>query len=331
MSQETEKFVGRLESKVGTEVQLDKEMAALTLRIVTRALFSADIEESEDELLEAFELYNQYVSDLSVNPARSFLFNINGRDRAFKKSLAKTDKLIYRLIKKRRKENTERYDLLAMLMGARDEETGEAMDDKMLRDEVMTFFFAGHETSANALNWTWYLLSQNEEIANKLREESFQLLGNALPSFTEVTQLQYTKQVVQESMRLYPPVWVLFRSNHQIDHLGDFEIPKDAFVALSVYNLHRNPAVWNDPYTFDPDRFTPENAKERDAFAYLPFGGGPRICIGNHFAMLEAQLIISVLSRHFKFEYTGKSKPEPRPLITLSPWEGMPMKVSLVE
>jgi cytochrome P450 len=212
-----------------------------------------------------------------------------------------------------------------MLMLTRDEETGETMNDRQLRDEVMTLMLAGHETTATTLTWTWYLLSEHPDVARRLREELAAVLGGRTPTMSDVPNLVYTRMVIEESLRLYPPAWVTVRKVDNDDIIGGYHIPAGSTVVVSAYVLHRNPTFWPDPERFDPERFTPERVAERPRFAYIPFSAGPRQCIGNTFALVEAQLILATIAQRYHLDVAPGHRVAPEPLITLRPKGGMPV------
>jgi cytochrome P450 len=247
------------------------------------------------------------------------------RNRAYRGAQQELDRVVYGIIEKRRKDGGEADDVLAMLMAARDEETGEAMDDRQLRDEVMTMFLAGHETTANALAWTWSLLSKNPAERRKLEAEVDAVLGDRPPTFDDLASLKYTRMVVDESMRLYPPAWIVGRTAMQDDTIRGYRVPKGSFVAAATYLTHRHPGFWSNPEGFDPERFTPEASASRHRYAYIPFGAGPRICIGNAFAIMEAQLVTAMIAQRFRVDLASGAKLEPEPLITLRPRGGVPV------
>lgn len=212
-----------------------------------------------------------------------------------------------------------------MLMLATDEETGEVMDDRQLRDEVMTIFLAGHETTANALSWTFYLLSLHPDIERRMHAEVVEVLGDRTPTVDDLPRLSYTRQVLDESMRLYPPAWLISRSPIQDDEIGGYTIPAGETILISPYTMHRNPAYWDNPEGFDPERFTPEKQAARPRFAYFPFGGGPRICIGNNFALMESQLILAMISQRYRLHLVSGHPVAPQTMITLRPRYGILM------
>ena len=212
-----------------------------------------------------------------------------------------------------------------MLLSARDEETGEAMTDEQLRVEVTTFLLAGQETTSLALTWTWYLLSQHAGAQRRLEEEIDAVLNGRPPEGADLANLPYTRMVIDEALRLYPPAWGFSRQALGDDELGGFHLPRGWLAFVVPYVLHRLPAFWQDPDVFDPDRFIPERSADRPKFVYIPFGAGPRQCIGNHFALIEAQLIVATLAQRYRLQLVPRHRVEPWPLITLRPRFGMPM------
>ncbi len=250
------------------------------------------------------------------------------RNLAFKRARAELDRVVYDIIASRRRRHAPKGDLLDMLLAAREQGSGEGMTDRQLRDEVMTLLLAGHETTATTLTWTWYLLSKHPGAARKLRAELDVVLGGRLPGVGDLPALEYTQRVVRESMRLYPPVWVISRTAIEEDEIGGYTIPAGSILLLSQYAMHRHPDFWENPEGFDPDRFSPERSEGRHRYAYFPFGGGPRLCIGANLAMLETELILAILAQRYRLELLPGHPVEPEPLITLRPRYGMKMMLS---
>jgi cytochrome P450 len=236
------------------------------------------------------------------------------------------ERVVTRIVEERRRTDApEHNDLLAMLLNAKDADTGEPMDDTQLRDEVRTVFLAGHETTANALTWTWYLLACNPDSAKKLRSELARVLGGRVPTVDDLPQLAYTKMVIEESMRLLPPAWTMSREAIADDEIDGYRIPSGSTVVLSQFITQRHPDFWEDPEKFEPERFTPERVHQRHRFAYFPFGGGPRFCIGSNFAMLEAQLVLATIAQRYELDLVRDHPVQPEPLITLRPKYGLVM------
>jgi cytochrome P450 len=305
---------------------LFEEMQQLTLYVAAKAFLNVDIRGDAaafgHAVGEMVEFYGRWVRTaiLALVPPRYMTYVPR-----FRRALNTMDTIVYRLIAERRQSVATQDDLLSLLLNARDEETGESMSDQQLRDEVMTLLFAGHETTASALTWTFYLLSKHPDVRQRLQEELEKVLAGREPNLDDLTALPYTRQVIQESLRLYPPAWGLFRVAVEEDTLLGYRIrPKDR-IALSPYVIHRNPVYWPDPERFDPDRFEAKQAEARPRYAYLPFGGGARQCIGQHFAMLEMQLVLATLAQHFTLDLVPNHPVIPEALITLRPRHGMHM------
>jgi cytochrome P450 len=213
-----------------------------------------------------------------------------------------------------------------MLLQARDEETGQAMSDTQIRDEIITLLIAGHETVASALTWTWYLLSLHPAVRARLKNEVDTVLGIRPPTSADLPNLPYTAQVFSEALRLFPPAWVITRHASGPDMLDGYEIPAGALVILSPYALHRHPEFWPNPEGFDPERFVPGNPPAR--FSYIPFGGGPRLCIGNTFAQIEASLILARLTQYYRLDLIPGEKVQVDALVTLRPHGGLRMRLA---
>jgi cytochrome P450 len=204
------------------------------------------------------------------------------------------------------------------------------MTDLQLRDEVMTIVLAGHETTANALSWTFFLLSRHPDVARRLKKEVDDVLGGRVPELDDLPRLAYTKQVVEEALRLYPPAWVFERQAIETDSIGGFQIDKGAIVGISPWSIHRSTKLWDNPEGFDPDRFAPEAVAARPKLAYLPFGAGPRFCIGNAFALMETQIILSMITQRYALELVPGHPVEPEALVTLRPRHGIKMTLRRV-
>jgi cytochrome P450 len=328
----TEEAVDRFKaySENGGDVDMLPEMTDLTLDIISKSIFSSGLSrEKAMQVGEHITRLNEYAVEKLNNPIRlpaKFPTPFNIRER---KSMQALDDVIYAIIEARRKEGVSKDDLLSILLDAKEEETGEGMDNKQLRDEVMTIFIAGNETSSNALSWMFYLLSQNPEAEQKMMAEINEKLdaGTEL-TFENLMQFNYVRMVIEESMRLYPPAWSVGRRNIEDDEIGGYHIEKGTNVLVPLFLFHRSAKYWDEPMAFRPERFAPDKRNNIDRFVYMPFGGGPRLCIGNHFAMLEMQIILILLYRHFKFELQPGFVAEEDPLITLRPKNGMKMKVS---
>jgi cytochrome P450 len=246
--------------------------------------------------------------------------------RRLDKARTRLDTTIYGLIRERRKSEQDTGDLLSMLLFAQDEEKdGAKMTDQQVRDEALTLFLAGHETTANALTWSWYLLSQHPEIEQRLHEEIDSVLGNRPPELADVPNLRYTEMILSEALRLYPPAWAIGRMATGPFTLGNTEVPAKSICILSPYLIHRDPRWFPDPEKFDPERWTPEARESRPKFSYFPFGGGARICIGERFAWMEGVIVMAAIAQKWRLRLAPGQSVEPLPLITLRVKGGLRM------
>ena len=315
----------RLEALRGTVVDVAEEMQRVTLQIVGLTLLGHDpgahASAVGDSLHFLLRLANQRTTRLFEVPASL----PTAENRKFRQTRAVLDRIVFEMIEDRRKNPGDRGDLLSMLMEAHDAETGEKMDDRQLRDEVMTIFLAGHETTANALTWTFMLLSRFPQARRDLQGELADVLGGRTPSAEDLARLPLTRATVDEGLRLYPPAWMIARSVIGPDEIGGYDVPAGSIVFLSPYVVHRNPRLWEDPEGFDPRRFTGDRAVPRGA--YFPFGAGPRQCIGNGFATMEAQLVLATIAQRVRLELVPGHPVDPEPSITLRPRHGMKMLV----
>jgi cytochrome P450 len=246
----------------------------------------------------------------------------------FRRALRELEGVVYRIIAERRQSGREEADLLSMFLSAQDEETGARMTDRQLRDEVMTMLLAGHETTSLALAWTYWLLWQHPDVEARMADEVDQAIRGARAGFGDLEKLTYTRKVLDESLRVYPPAWGFSRRALADDEIGGYRVPAGSIAFLIPYVVHRRPALWPDPERFDPERFTPERQAERPRFAYFPFGGGPRQCIGNQFAIMEALLILATVAPRFRIRVSADARVVPEPLITLRPKFGIPVTLA---
>lgn len=312
----------------GTTLDISEEMMRLTLAIVGKTLFDADVESDAPEVGEAMSVVMDLFNTITI-PFFELLQKLPlPQLRRFDSARAKLDAIIFRMIEERRRSGKDRGDLLSMLLLAQDEEgDGGRMTDAQLRDEAMTIFLAGHETTANALTWTWYLLSQSPEVETKLHEEIDQVLGGRLPTAEDVARLRYTEMVLAESMRLYPPAWAIGRMALHDCEIGGYVVRRRSLVLLSQYVMHRDARYFSNPLRFDPERWTPEARESRPQFSYFPFGGGPRRCIGESFAGMEGILLLATLAQQWQMRLAPNHVVALRPVITLRPKHGMRMTV----
>lgn len=331
MVEVAEKYVGNLTGRAagpaGLEVEIAEEMMGLTADIVLKTLFSTENQTDTSEIYRIMVQAQDYIIRRTVKPWLTPVAYLDGRHRRFKKDMAWFDANLFGIIEQRRNDPDPPNDLLTMLLQSRYEDTGEPMSDRQLRDEATTLFAAGHETSSNALTWTLYLLAQNPMVMEKLRREIEDVLGGRTPKFADLRELEYTAQVIQEGMRLYPPAFAVGREPQADDEILGVKIPKGSVMFISICGLHRHPKYWERPHDFFPEHFSKEKAAERPKLAYLPFGAGPRMCIGNHFAMMEMQLLLVLLVGHFDFNLAAFAPVEPEPLVTLKPKHGIPMSI----
>jgi cytochrome P450 len=293
-------------ARTGEPVDIVKEMATLTLSITAKVLFGVELGDRAGSVGQAVNMG----ADLLEKP----------RNPRFRNALQEVDQVVLAIIAERRKSNVDSGDLLSLMLETRDEETGQGMDDQQVRNQVITLLLAGYETTANALTWTWFLLVQHPDELEKLRAEVETVLaGKQAPRFDDLARLRYSRMVFEEGMRIYPPAWIMGRKSLAEDEVGDFRIPANTVIAISPYTMHRHPGFWESPEVFDPERFTPERSAGRHRFAYLPFGGGPRQCIGNNLAMAEAQIIIPMVVRRYNLELLPDQPIKPDPLFILRP------------
>jgi len=311
----------------GKEINIASEMMALTLQIVGKTLLNADVKSDAKNVGVALSFLLKAVNKRTRTPVLLPLWVPVPHHLKIRKAVKSINNVLDKIFEERRNNSSSRYDLLSMLMEAKYEDTGEHMDNRQLRDEVMTLFVAGHETTANALSWTLHLLSTSPDVLNNCREEMNRVLNDQLPSFDRLAELKYITMVLEESMRLYPPAWIIGRKTIHPDVVGQYSIPGGHNLLICPFALHRDKRFWSEPEKFDPLRFTPDEIKKRPKFAYLPFGGGPRLCIGNNFALMEMQIVIAMLLQNFDIEPVAGKKVTTEPLITLRPKNGIWLKL----
>ncbi len=330
MTRAAEEVAGRWEraARAGAVADVAQDMMRLTLHVVAETLLGTDVRAETDELGRAVTHVLQ-----DVNARTRVLYDVppevpTRRNRALARRLAVLDTVVLRAVAEHRAGKGRPGDLLNLLLEARDDD-GQGMTDGQIRDEVMTIFLAGHETTANALAWTFHLLSLHPGIDRAMADEIQGVLGGRVPTPEDVPRLEYTTRVIKESMRLYPPAWILGRLAEQDDEIAGVAVPRGTLVFASPYVTHRHPDIWPNPEGFDPDRFTHEREASRARFAYFPFGGGPRICIGQAFAMMEAVLVVATLVQRARPEHLPGHQAVPQPLITLRPRGGLPMRMRM--
>jgi cytochrome P450 len=312
-------------ASTGIPVDVDEEMMQLTRTVVVRALLGADLGPFTSTIDQAWTTINEHIGESFWSLGFDTL--PTPKYRRFKAARAVLRGAVDHVIAERRRNppgDDGGSDLLSMLM-ARDEETGEVMTDEQLRVEVTTFLLAGQETTSLALTWTWYLLSQHPQARQRLEDELDAVLGGRPPESSDLATLPYLRMVVDESLRLYPPAWGFSRQALADDRLGGFRLPRGWLAFVIPYVLHRLPAFWPNPEQFDPERFLPERSADRPKFAYIPFGAGPRQCIGNQFALIETQLSLATFAQSYRLHLPPGHRADAWPLITLRPRFGMPM------
>jgi cytochrome P450 len=282
------------------QIDLHEEMTKLTLRIVGESLFGQDLSGDSGLSTPAFSIALRAVVERGNTAVALPMWVPTPGNLRLRRALRTLDSLVFHVIERQRAGQGAPGTLLELLMTAVDEETGERMNDRQLRDEVITMYVAGHETTALAMTWGWHLLSHHPEICDKLQAELAQVLGGRVPTLKDVPRLRYTRMVLDEAMRLYPPIWSIARDVREDDVIDGFRIPAGSTVLLSQFVTHHRPDVWHQPDVFDPERFSPDAVKQRHRFAYFPFSAGPRVCIGNNFALIEGTLILATVCQRYR-------------------------------
>ena len=298
----------------------------LTLEIIAQVMFSSDVREEVEIVSKEIGFSNAAAMRRILRPITAPKWMPTPFNLRAKQSIDNLNAVVYKIIRERR-EHPGRYDdLLETLITAVDDE-GNGMTDEQLRDEVMTIFVAGHETTAVAMSWIWYLLSQNREKESILLEELKTTLSGSIEPDTDYNSLSYSKQVIEESMRLYPPAWSVGRMTLKEEVLGGYRVPAGTNIIIPLYIMQRDERYWDLPEKFEPARFKQETRNDINRFVYMPFGAGPRVCIGNHLAMLEMVIMLSELASRFELDYAAETPPELEALVTLRPKAGMPMRI----
>lgn len=287
-------------ARTGEPIELSREMSRITLSQMGRAVLTEDMNETRPRVRDGIRFImthddrDRSLWDLVRIPRPSW--------KRYAQAIAALDEMIYEVIAQRHQSPGAPDDMLSLLMAARDVETGEGMNDELLRDEVMNLFVGGHEATATALAWTWYQIRRHPQVEQRMRQEIAEVLGEREPGVRDLPNLRYTTQVFQESMRLLPPAWLVGRVAMGADRIGGWDIPPGATVGICTYLLHRHPDFWEDVETFDPERFDPERVAKRHRHAYMPFGAGQRLCIGNHLAQMQATVVLAMGLRRFRME-----------------------------
>lgn len=309
-------------------VDVVQEMSDLALKVVVKALFSLELSDEKQAI------FRHAITEAQAEMAAFLRLPVvplsvpTPSHRRFWRSIKIVNDMLYEIIAEYRDASQpQQTDILSMLLAARDSETGEALSDKELRDELVTMFFAGHETSAKTLGWFWYILAKHPDIEDQVRAEVDSVLGGRVPAMADLPKLVYTNQVVHEALRLYAPTWMLSRRAREEDEIGGFRVPKGSEVVWSPFLLHRDPEFWPDPEKVDPERFAPDKMKTMHKGAYIPFSIGPRICIGNMFALTEIQLVVATVIQHYQLRLADSRAVDPSPELLLIPERPIHMRL----
>ncbi len=331
MLTETEKSISKINRYADTELLFDfnKVLYELTLNIVNKTLFYNEVGNTTDAVYDLVSQASEFITDRINQPIRMPDWIPSPQNLREKKVLKSMDKVFYGIIKKRRNTTSSHEDLLSMLMDAIDEDTGAGMTDKQLRDEILTIFVAGHETTHNALAWIFYLLDKNSDKLEILLNEIDEHITDDNIDALIFRKMPYLKMVIEEGMRIFPPAWILGRKAIEDDNINGYEIKKGTNVLLPIYLIHHDKNIWKNPEKFIPERFESEQIKSRHKYAYFPFGGGPRLCIGNNFAIQEMQVALCLILKRFHVSIDKNFQPEMDPLVTLRQKQIMFAKVSL--
>ena len=324
----TEKAITRW--RLGDSVDASEEMMRLTLSIVGKTLFDADTEGDARVVGEALTDGMQYMVDsITSLPALLLPYSFpTPSNQRMRKAVARLDEVIYRIIAERRASAAmDRGDVLSVLIAARDEDDGTGMTDSQMRDEAMTLMLAGHETTANTLAWTWYLLGTHPEAQDRVVAEVRAVCGGKTPTFEDLPRMPYVAQVIKESMRLYPPAYIVVREAQRPFEINGHAINKGEMPFVNIFGIHRRADYYPQPNAFRPERFEPAQEKALPRGAFIPFGAGPRVCIGNHFAAMEAQIVLATIAQRVRFELVSTQEPEMEPMVTLRPRGGLAVRV----
>jgi cytochrome P450 len=306
----------------GQPLDIGREIGCLTLDVGATGMFGDCLRPHAEALSRAL---SALIGDLGglVGTQFGMPFSFSPtRNERFQAMLGALDQVVYDAIRGRRRKPAAESDLLSLLLQSRDEATGEGLSDRQVRDEVVTLLFAGSESTALMLSWAWYLLAEHPDVDSRLYDELARVLDGRLPTVEELPRLPYTRMVIQESLRLYPPVWALFRQAVADDEIGGCHVAANAAIIISAYAMQRHPAYWEDPERFIPERFAPEKMDRRPRYTYFPFGGGPHLCLGNQFGMTQGQLILATVAQRYRLERVPGHPVEPLPGVTLRQRQG---------
>lgn len=328
MQEETAALLARWQTAVAP-LDIQHEMTNLTLNIVGRSLFGVDMlaDSRGRELTKGFEGTTGWINYRFNHLLAPPVWVPIKANRQLKAGRATVERVSQQILDDRRQSGESRHDFLQMLIDLRYEDTDEGMDDATIRNEMGTFFFAGHETTSNTLSWAWYLLSQNPDAEAKLHEEVDAVLNGRIATIDDISHLPYTRNVINETMRLYPAAWATSRQPSSDDQVGPYKLPAGSNIFLAFYAIHRHPRYWHNPNAFDPDRFTPERAANRPNHAFMPFGIGPRFCIGSQFALTEATIALASIAARYRLRLAPGAHVEPETVFTLRVKDALPMMV----
>jgi cytochrome P450 len=330
MAEVTASELDALTATLGRPIEMSREMMSLTQAIMMRTMFGTALDRQQfSAMVDALH------KALAVINFRMFLYFLPSwlpmpGEMALRKAIDQVDSALLPLVRERRRSGGSRADLLDLLLESRDAESETGMNDQQLRDECVTMFIAGHETTGSALTWLWYLLDEHPAVEERLRQEIRAVLGDRRPTRADLGRLHYTQMVVQECLRLYPVGWLFPRVARAADTIDGYSLPAGATLLISPYVTQRMPELWKRPDVFDPERFAPEQPAGRHRCAYFPFGGGPRQCIGNHFAMMEMQIIVTMMLQRCRPRRRSRGPAEPMAAMTIRPRHGLPMTLERV-
>ncbi|MDM4719250.1 cytochrome P450 [Micromonospora sp. WMMA1363] len=332
VAEEADRLLTRLRGRRGDgPVNLTDEFTALTLGVLGRTLLDADLD-AFTTVGEAFEeMQNQAMFEMASMSVLPMWVPLPQQLR-FRRARRELERIVERLVADRttRGDVAEADDALSRLIASTGDEADSRVARQRMRDELVTLLLAGHETTASTLGWTFHLVDRNPWVRRRLREEAVEVLGDRLPEYADLGRLTYTKMVVSEAMRLYPPVWMLSRRARDVDVVDGYPVPAGADVLICPYTLHRHPAFWPEPERFDPGRFDPEVTTARPRYAYVPFGAGPRFCVGNHLGLMEAVFVVAMVSREFELVASAGQQVIAEPMLSLRVRDGLSMTVRTI-
>lgn len=328
MAEATGRMLDGWAAAVGRPVDLNAALARLTQEIILRTMFSTERPIEAEQLARCFTIVLDFGQLTMLGPVERLTRLPTPWRRRFRQALGTLDAAVLRLIAERRASGIVQPDLLSMLLETQDADTGERMDNRAIRDQVFNIYLAGYETTATLLTWACELLARHPEVTERLRRELAEVLGGRVPRFEDLSRLRYTRMVIDETLRLYPPAWLSARRPIEDTTLADYRVAAGATILYSPYITHHDPLLWPDPERFLPERFLPEQAETRPKFAYYPFGGGPHLCIGSNFALMEAQIVLAMICQRFFLSPVSDRRLQPRVGLTLRPNRSIYVKLT---